>query len=265
MKNQTKGLSCRDELLPVPSIKEKFKLARRLGFDAIELHGSNIWAMEKEILSAYDNGAVFSNISAGYFGSLADSRKNESNKAYKSACYLLEFGAKIKVTGLVIIPFWGQSFSTLSPLADIILHEDKLVKHLRGLCDLASKLKMNIFLESVNRYESPVFNRLDDMAHLISRVNSPNIKILADFFHMNIEESSIEESLNKYSSLIGLIHLADSNRLAPGEGHIDFRRALKCLMEIGFKGYMSFECKGKIDIRTLKKSVKYIREIIEKK
>lgn len=262
MKNQTIKLSCRDELLLVSSIKEKFKLARRLGFDAIELHGSNIWAREKEILSAYHNGAVFSNISAGYFGSLADSRENESNKAYKSACYLLQFGYKIKVTGLVIIPFWGQPFSTLSPFADMTLREDKLVEHLRGLSDLASKFRMNIFLEPVNRYESPVFNRIEQISHLISKVNHPALKILADFFHMNIEESSIEESLYKYSSLIGLIHLSDNNRFPPGEGNIDFRRLLKCLKKIRFKGYMSFECKGKTDVLTLKKSVKYIKEII---
>ncbi len=252
-------LSCRDDLLSPLSIKDKFTLARKLGFEAIELHGSNVWGREKEILAAYRDGVIFSNIAAGYWGSLADSRPSEGEKAYNSACYLLRFAAEIGARGLVVIPFWGWPFSPLGPLAEVSLPEEKMIGYLRGLAELAEKLKVKVFLEPVNRYESPVFNRLEEMSTLISRIDRPALKILADFFHMNIEEESIAESIRRSGSLIGLVHLADSNRLAPGEGHTDFRKPLESLEQAGFAGYLSFECRGKIDASMLAKGAKYIK------
>ena len=69
----------------------------------------------------------------------------------------------------------------------------------------------------------------------------PGIKIMADFFHINIEESHIEESLRAAGDYIAHIHLADSIRWLPGYGHIDFRPGFRARAEIGFK-YMALEC-----------------------
>jgi sugar phosphate isomerase/epimerase len=66
--------------------------------------------------------------------------------------------------------------------------------------------------------------------------------ILADFFHMSIEESDIASSIRKASDWIGYVHLADSNRLLPGLGHTDFRSGFAALKESGYKGWMSLEC-----------------------
>jgi sugar phosphate isomerase/epimerase len=65
--------------------------------------------------------------------------------------------------------------------------------------------------------------------------------ILADTFHMNIEEPIIEESLKKYGDLIKHIHFADSNRWPPGYGHTDFKSIVETLKQIGYEGYISFE------------------------
>ncbi len=263
MEKEAIKLACRDDLLPAGSMREKSILARQLGFKAIELHGNNVWHREKEILTAYKEGFVFSDIAAGYRGSLFGSHPSEHLKAYKTACSLLRFAAEIGADGLVIVPFLGLPFSSLNSLVNLSFHQDKLVENLQGLAELAEELKVNIFIEAVNRYESPCYNRLEEIARLISRIGRSNSKILADLFHMNIEERSIQEALCRYGDRVGLVHLADSNRLPPGEGHIDFRKVMKSLMRTGFTGYLSFECRGKIDAPMLKKAVEHIKKIYE--
>jgi len=65
--------------------------------------------------------------------------------------------------------------------------------------------------------------------------------MLIDTFHMNIEEVSIYESIIKAKDYITHVHLADSNRWAPGSGHLDFAKIIKTLEEINYKGYLSAE------------------------
>jgi sugar phosphate isomerase/epimerase len=60
-------------------------------------------------------------------------------------------------------------------------------------------------------------------------------------FHMNIEEASIEESLRRAAPALRHVHVADSNRRAPGWGHLDFRHILETLQEVGYQGYLSAE------------------------
>ena len=58
---------------------------------------------------------------------------------------------------------------------------------------------------------------------------------------MNIEEADIGASLEAAGSLVGNVHLEDTNRQAPGHGHLDVAAVLKTLDEIGYQGYLSFE------------------------
>ena len=51
------------------------------------------------------------------------------------------------------------------------------------------------------------------------------MKLLADLFHMNIEEANLAEAIRAAGSHIGHVHFADSNRRAAGMGHTDFARS----------------------------------------
>jgi sugar phosphate isomerase/epimerase len=41
--------------------------------------------------------------------------------------------------------------------------------------------------------------------------------------------------------MLGHVHLADSNRQAPGHGHLDVAAVLRTLREMRYEGYVSFE------------------------
>ena len=58
---------------------------------------------------------------------------------------------------------------------------------------------------------------------------------------MNIEETNPGEAIRQYGSYVGAVHLADSNRLAPGLGHIDFEKIIQALVDIEYDGYLTVE------------------------
>jgi sugar phosphate isomerase/epimerase len=75
----------------------------------------------------------------------------------------------------------------------------------------------------------------------LEKLSTRNVKLLADLFHMNIEETDLAAAIRAASGFIGHVHIVDSNRLAAGLGHIDFGPIATALKEINYKGFASAE------------------------
>jgi len=111
-----------------------------------------------------------------------------------------------------------------------------------GKCtEFAKEYNIRLTLEPVNRYESNFINTLNEGIEFIKRVGASNLGLLADTFHMNIEEVSIYDSIIQAKDYITHVHFADSNRWAPGCGHLDFAKIVQTLKKIGYQGYVSAE------------------------
>lgn len=100
---------------------------------------------------------------------------------------------------------------------------------------------IELILEPINRYEINTINTVDQALALIDRVGSPRLKLMLDSFHMNIEEPSLPVAIWKAKEHLRYFQLVDSNRLAPGWGHINMRELVLCLTEIGYNGYLGIE------------------------
>jgi sugar phosphate isomerase/epimerase len=98
-----------------------------------------------------------------------------------------------------------------------------------------------LLYEPLNRYETNLFNRVGDTRLWLEAEGLVNVQILADLFHMNIEEVSLVGALRDNWDRIGHIHWADSNRSAMGMGHTDSVSILELLRELSYKGYISAE------------------------
>lgn len=96
-------------------------------------------------------------------------------------------------------------------------------------------------LEAINRYETDLYNDTGSTREIIDQISRPNLKMLIDTFHMNIEEPDMIESILRSKDAISHVHFADSNRWAPGCGHINFKDILKALEKIGYQGAISAE------------------------
>lgn len=105
----------------------------------------------------------------------------------------------------------------------------------------AEEKNVILLLEPINRYETNLINTLEEAVEIIDGIGSENLKLIPDTFHMNIEEKSFEESLTKEKSYVKYIHFADSNRLAPGQGHIDFKSIISTLKQIGYESAIGVE------------------------
>ena len=144
--------------------------------------------------------------------------------------------------------------------------ELKLLKQALIECGkYAENYSVNLLFEPLNRYETRLINRVDEAVKLLDEINVGSVKLLIDSFHMNIEEACIEESILKAGKYLAYVHVADSNRLAPGKGHIDFKKFLKMLKIVGYRGYLSLEMflPKKIFEKEVEYGVKYLRTIME--
>ena len=119
--------------------------------------------------------------------------------------------------------------------------EQRFLDALEEVALYAEPRGVTIALEPVNRYEINFVNRVDEAVELIQKISPSNVKVMPDVFHMNIEDSSIEGSLAAHIDHIGYIHFADSNRHAPGSGHLNFPNIVALLRSLGYSGYVTAE------------------------
>ena len=127
----------------------------------------------------------------------------------------------------------------------------------------AAKFNVPFIYEPLNRYETNLINRLGDGAKFIESSSLENIVLLADLFHMNIEESDLAASIRSAAKHIGHVHYADSNRRAMGFGHTDPAPIVAALKETGYKGHLSAEIFPLPDAKAAaSQTIKSIRSVL---
>ena len=156
----------------------------------------------------------------------------------------LDFAAALGCPFVIIGLARGRSHPD-SPKAEALR---RVREGLETLATDAESRQLRLLVEAINRYETDLLNTLDEAWELCKGL--PNTALLADTFHMNIEEPVIEASLVRHAPHVAHVHLADSNRLAPGQGHIDFRSILSVLAAAGYGGWLSAEVVPRPDVRT---------------
>ncbi len=142
--------------------------------------------------------------------------------------------------------------------------ENRFIELARQLCEYAARQDVTLLLEPVNRYEIDFINSVEEGVALMKKVDRPNMKLMPDVFHMNIEDVTIGGALARHIDYIGYIHFADSNRLAPGQGHTDFHDIVEHLHHANYNGWVSVEILPKPDPDTAaRRAVEYLRPLID--
>ena len=116
-----------------------------------------------------------------------------------------------------------------------------LAEALEELGEHAARHGVPLLYEPLNRYETNLFNRLGETAEWLGTLRTRNVRILADLFHMNIDEADSAAALREAGGLVGHVHFADSNRRAVGMGQTRMEPILAALRAIGYRGYLSAE------------------------
>jgi len=141
---------------------------------------------------------------------------------------------------------------------------ERLVNGLKKICEITSQYDLMIILEPLNRFLGQLLNTFDEVFEIINMLGVPNIGLMGDLFHMNIEERSIEGSIRKAGGLLKYLHVNDSNRLAPGEGHLNFVEIFRALKAISYDGYLTLEITPKpTPDEALTKALTYLKKLKE--
>jgi len=224
-------------------LETSLRKARALGFDGVELallHPGQIDPVRIEGLLK-ETGLEIPMISSGQVfaeGGLCFTHKDP----------LLRDRAIARIKGLIDQADRFRSMVNIGrvrgPIAPDLPRAESEGRFLDALDEVARYAEprgVDIALEPVNRYEINFLNRVDEAVEMIDRLGRPNVKVMADVFHMNIEDRSIEGSLAAFAGRIAYVHVADSNRLAPGMGHLNFPNIVAALEGRGYDGYLTAE------------------------
>jgi D-psicose/D-tagatose/L-ribulose 3-epimerase len=115
------------------------------------------------------------------------------------------------------------------------------VASVREAAQYAASKNINLAMESINRFESYLIINHEQALDYVKQVNVGSCKIMADTFHMNIEERENVQALKLVADYLIHVHAADNTREAPGMGQFDFETLLRTLKEINYNGPITME------------------------
>ncbi len=225
---------------PLP---EAFALAKETGFDDVELFlpGPDAFSVSEIQALANQHGLGIAAVGTGagmvkHGLSLTDPSLDKRVAALDFLEQMIAFGGQLGAPAILgsMQGKWGGDVSkeqALEWLADALVIAGKT----------AAKFNVPFIYEPLNRYETNLINRLGDGADFIETHSLDNIVLLADLFHMNIEETDLAASLRAAGKHVGHVHYADSNRRAMGLGHTDPKPIIAALKDIGYTGHLSAE------------------------
>ncbi|MGE3820920.1 MAG: TIM barrel protein [Isosphaeraceae bacterium] len=217
--------------------------ARALGFDAIEIFPRSPESVDpralRELLDGEGLGLAAMGTGAGWVvhqWTLTHSDPEVRGRARSFIRAIIDragpFGAPAIIGSMQGKSGGGVDRATaLNHLADAL---EDLGEHARAH-------GVPLLHEPLNRYETDLVNTVEQGRTLLARLSTRNVRLLADLFHMNIEEVEIAEALRSGGASIGHLHFVDSNRRAAGFGHLDYRPIAGALSEIGYDGFASAE------------------------
>lgn len=213
----------------------------RLGYDAVEVEGEPERHDANRIrILAEDAGLTIDSVCPN-FTEERDLSHPDPEVRSGAVAYLrrvTEFAAEVGAPLYIVAP---TAYARVQPIAEPLDEWLWAVEGIRTTGDYASSLGMDLTLECWNRYGTYMLNRLEKGARMWRETGLQNGGVMADTFHMNIEERSISGAILAHGDLLNHVHLSDSNRLAPGLGHVDFAEVLQALVELGYEGSMAFE------------------------
>lgn len=238
-------LVCQEGLLPGGDRREKFHNAREYGFDGIEIGGRGLKGSLNEYKElSHEFGLPVTTICLGWEGCLLDADPKERDKAVSGMIELLQMGDQLGGAHLIVPPIFGPPrIADLRPIKSAVeLEHELLAALLKKIAAEVTGLKSKLLLEPLNRYEMHLMNRVEEGVRVAREVGSPNVSVMADFFHMNIEEADLHATMRQNAGQFEHVHLADSNRKLPGQGHMPFAEYFRTLREINYGGAAALEC-----------------------
>jgi sugar phosphate isomerase/epimerase len=224
-------------------LEDACKHAADLGFDAIEVFPSSAAALDRnqlrELLEKYHLRVAAFGTGGGWVVNRwhlchADAHIRSAARAFLHE--IIDLAADFSAP-TIIGSMQGRAEGSITKTDAFSWLREALID-----CDAhAGELHSSLLFEPLNRFETNLCNQVREVCAMIGELHLQNTRVLADLFHMNIEEVSIPDALRTAGPKLGHVHFADSNRHAMGFGHTQVASIAQTLREIGWSGYLSAE------------------------
>ena len=219
------------------------KKAAELGFDAVELFTPGPQALEGIDLKAIldENGLALAAVGTGagmviHGLNLCDPSADKRAEAVEFIKKIIDMGAPFGAPAILgsMQGRWGGDVDKETALG-------YLRAGLNEIGAYAAEQGVRFIYEPLNRYETNLINTVADGVAMMESLDTDNVTLLADLFHMNIEEANLADAIRTGGKHIGHIHFVDSQRSPAGLGHMDYQPIIAALKEIGYEGYLCAE------------------------
>lgn len=221
---------------------------KRLGFDILEVAPAPLLQLSKEqrkeIAEYAANEGIELTFSVG-LGREYDLASEDESVRKAGIQFTLDTFEIMQEMGSrmysgVDIGAWNQTYSY--GVLDKSAEWNRSVDSVKEIMKSAEEKGIIFAVEVVNRYESSLVNTAEEAMEYISRVDSPNCKILLDTYHMNIEEDSFEKAIKLVGSSLGHFHVGEPNRKPPKpDGRMPWNEITDALKAIHYEGAIVME------------------------
>ncbi len=217
------------------------KKAADIGFDILEFQAQPLLEMSDEKIRSLralaDEAGIELTYSLGldpaYDVSSLDEEKRKGGVKYlQNIIKKMHVGGGTLLSG-VSYAGWGTPGVVMDNKRPYL---EQSVKSMKEIIKTAEEYGVTYCVEAVNRFETCIINTAKEALDYVEMIDSPNIGVLLDTYHMNIEESNIGDAIRLAGDKLTSFHTGENNRTAPGRGHIDWDEIFKALADINYKG-----------------------------
>ena len=218
------------------------KKAKDIGFDILEFQAQPLLDMSKDHMTEMKKTADDLGIELTYSLGLDpryDVSSNDESIRLGGVEYLKNILERIGyMDGKIIsgVSYAGWRCCDVDPVEGKKFLRDNSLKSMKELVKTAENYGIIYAVEAVNRFEGCLINTAQEAVDYVNDVGSPNIGVLLDTYHMNIEENSFWDAIHTAGDKLVSFHTGDNNRRCPGRGHIDFDEIFRALGDINYSG-----------------------------
>jgi hydroxypyruvate isomerase len=224
---------------------DRFELAARAGFQAVEFQFPYAWPAEEIRKRLDDHGlhAVLHNLPAG------DWEAGERG----IACHperTVEFRAGVQRAIAYAQTLGVDRLNCLAgkllPGLDEKRAHETLVDNLRHAAAELQAAGLKLLIEPVNTYDIPGFfvSRTNQALAILDEVGAGNTFVQYDLYHAQRMEGELAGTLQRQLARIGHVQIADNpGRNEPGSGEMNYEFLFHHLDAIGYAGWVGCEYK----------------------
>jgi D-psicose/D-tagatose/L-ribulose 3-epimerase len=224
-----------------------FPKIKRMGFDFVELPIEDPALIDGKLVRRALDDHGLGCVGCGAFGPTRD-LTHEDPKVH-AVCFDYIKRSLDLCAELGTDVFAGPMYSAvgkrrLLPAAERKTEWNRAVGNLRKACELAAQRRVRLAIEPLNRFETDLVNTAADVARMVDEIAHPAAGVMADSYHMNLEERDNEQALRTIGHRLAHVQVSDNYRGCPGKGQVrwdTFKRGILAAQAVGYKGGIAIE------------------------